>query len=617
MVLALCLTFVNAYCQVFNNNTRVYVVKGTSVYVKGSTTNTTNGIINLVDSCEIITDDYVNNGTSQGNGNYKLFGNWLNNNIFLAGTSTVYLQGNLQQIGGGTASYFYNLLLTGTGPKSQAINQYVSHTLDLTDKELKTDSFSMFVLNPNISAIQRTSGFVSSLGDGFLARTTADTTAYLFPVGSSIGTTLYRPVEIKPVDSDTNVFSVRMAHADATAEGYDRTLHHTDICNTHAPFYHRINRISGSSPAGMSVYFDPLVDGSWDGLAHWTSTQWDVVAGSNVLPASPFSQAHINNWNDFSQTPYILYQKNNSIDLGNDTLLCAGASLVLNAGTGFSSYFWNTGDTLPAITVTTTGTYAVTVTSGACAAVDSVVVTFTPPVTLALGNDTLVCSGDSLYLDAGPGFSSYLWNTGDTTQYLSVSSSGSYDIMVADIFGCPGFDTIGITVNAYNAAIDYVDTLCDDGPVVNLTAADSGGVWSGKGIIDANLGLFDPVLAGIGTHTITYMISLPCGDTATINIVVDDCEPVKPHAVVPDIFSPNGDGENDILYVRGEGIKTLYFAVYTRWGEKVFDTVDKRIGWDGTFKDKPLDPAVFVYYLIVNFENNEELNIKGDVTLVR
>ncbi len=86
---------------------------------------------------------------------------------------------------------------------------------------------------------------------------------------------------------------------------------------------------------------------------------------------------------------------------------------------------------------------------------------------------------------------------------------------------------------------------------------------------------------------------------------------------IPDAFSPNGDGNNDKLFVRGNNFKELYFAVYDRWGEKVFETMDKNNGWDGTYKGKELSGAVFVYYCKGKYIDGKEFKQKGDVTLVR
>ena len=98
----------------------------------------------------------------------------------------------------------------------------------------------------------------------------------------------------------------------------------------------------------------------------------------------------------------------------------------------------------------------------------------------------------------------------------------------------------------------------------------------------------------------------------------DDTNPPKPEIVyVPDIFSPNGDGNNDVLYVRSLHIKELGFSVYNRWGEKVFESQSKNEGWDGNYKGRPCSPDVYVYHVAIVFEDGTEESRKGNVTLVR
>lgn len=86
---------------------------------------------------------------------------------------------------------------------------------------------------------------------------------------------------------------------------------------------------------------------------------------------------------------------------------------------------------------------------------------------------------------------------------------------------------------------------------------------------------------------------------------------------IPQIFSPNGDGANDILYVRGRRIKEVKFIIYNRWGEKVFETEDKNIGWDGTFNGTKAQSSVYVYYVDAEIEDYGRIQQKGNITLVR
>jgi gliding motility-associated-like protein len=88
---------------------------------------------------------------------------------------------------------------------------------------------------------------------------------------------------------------------------------------------------------------------------------------------------------------------------------------------------------------------------------------------------------------------------------------------------------------------------------------------------------------------------------------------------VPNAFSPNGDGLNDILRVFGISVKNINFSIFNRWGEKVFsmETGDLTNGWDGTYHGKPLPPGVFVYYVDAEFDDGQRKQLKGSVTILR
>jgi gliding motility-associated-like protein len=104
-------------------------------------------------------------------------------------------------------------------------------------------------------------------------------------------------------------------------------------------------------------------------------------------------------------------------------------------------------------------------------------------------------------------------------------------------------------------------------------------------------------------------------DTIRLEVVEPLCN--NEYVYLPNAFSPNDDRENDVLYVRTQAVNTLYFAIYNRWGEKVFETNDQTIGWDGTYKGKPLAPDVYGYFLRVKCLNNEDYEQKGNITLLR
>jgi gliding motility-associated-like protein len=99
--------------------------------------------------------------------------------------------------------------------------------------------------------------------------------------------------------------------------------------------------------------------------------------------------------------------------------------------------------------------------------------------------------------------------------------------------------------------------------------------------------------------------------------VIKDWECDFPYIFVPNAFSPNGDNENDILYVRGRPMYEIEFRVFNRWGENVFTSFNLDNGWDGTYKGQKLAPDVYDYYLKVNCINGVKKQFQGNVTLLK
>ncbi len=108
-----------------------------------------------------------------------------------------------------------------------------------------------------------------------------------------------------------------------------------------------------------------------------------------------------------------------------------------------------------------------------------------------------------------------------------------------------------------------------------------------------------------------------CSKNASVLVEVRELVCEGPDIFVPNTFTPNGDGQNDVLFVRGRNISNMEFMVFDRWGEKVFETTDINRGWDGIYKGEPVDPAVFVYHLTVDCVDGQRYFTKGNVSVVR
>ena len=116
------------------------------------------------------------------------------------------------------------------------------------------------------------------------------------------------------------------------------------------------------------------------------------------------------------------------------------------------------------------------------------------------------------------------------------------------------------------------------------------------------------------TYVLTGFNSNRCFSSDTINvIVIQDCGDM----FVPNAFSPNGDGVNDELKVNGACLQTLTFMIFNRWGEKVFETTDVNVGWDGTYHGDKLNTGVFVYRLEGKTIEGKGYSSKGNITLIR
>ena len=129
--------------------------------------------------------------------------------------------------------------------------------------------------------------------------------------------------------------------------------------------------------------------------------------------------------------------------------------------------------------------------------------------------------------------------------------------------------------------------------------------------------VFAPTQSSYITATIKDEITGQCFKTDSVFIEMVDvkCEP--PYIFVPNAFTPNNDGKNDNLYVRGRELNNIYFAIFNRWGEKVFESNRLDYGWDGTFKGELVKPDVFDYYLEYDCDGVNTKFLKGNVTVIR
>src|SRR5436190_15032140 len=148
------------------------------------------------------------------------------------------------------------------------------------------------------------------------------------------------------------------------------------------------------------------------------------------------------------------------VDLGLDPSVCPGDLATLNATQAGATYLWSTGDTSPTIDAGP-GNYSVTVTVNGCSGTDAVVVDSNPAPQLSLGNDTTLCPGEQLIVDATQAGASYVWQDGSTGSTITVTSAGIYSIDLTDANGCMATDDIAVAyANASSIDLGNDTTLC-------------------------------------------------------------------------------------------------------------------------------------------------------------
>jgi gliding motility-associated-like protein len=306
------------------------------------------------------------------------------------------------------------------------------------------------------------------------------------------------------------------------------------------------------------------------------------------------------------------------------------------------TYLWSPAGSLSSTTVSNpvaspqqTTSYTLLVSNGACTdTIRQRVVVFTDA--LSLQGDDVLCAGDTLQLtvtNTQPNQQlTYSWEPANqvisgantANPLVSPAQSTNYTVTVVNQIGCTFTGSIQVdvlsalpNVNAY-AVPDTI--MFGDTAQLNVTLSPTVELlqWQPDATLSAT-DIADPLAYPAETHTYYVQVtdSQGCRKTDSVVVVVlkRPCE--ESNIYIPNGFSPNNDGKNDVLYVRGNGITKIYFAVYDRWGQRVFETEDISKGWDGRFNGSQLDPAVFGYYAEGECPGGEKFFKKGNVTLLR
>lgn len=335
-----------------------------------------------------------------------------------------------------------------------------------------------------------------------------------------------------------------------------------------------------------------------------------------------------------------------SLSASNDTILCSPMSMTFTANSNGTStqFVWSSNsnftdtlntsvaDSTLTVTPTETTTYYIQIGNAACSKIDSVTVYFVGGSLSITGNDS-ICVNNPTTLTANiniPGVTfDYVWSPASvitttaqdnvvsanppTSQWIYCDANGSN--------GCFDRDSIFVTVGNLGAAVTATadPTVVLPGETSLLVASPSSFTYSWTPTQGLTSPTSQQTLATV-SETTNYTVTVTdgiCTESATVQVKVMAVVCDRTFVYVPNAFSPNGDGKNDLLKVRSAIATEIEFKVFDRWGELVFETTDINTGWDGTFRGRKLDPDVYDYYLRAVCVGGTEEIIKGNITLLK
>lgn len=350
---------------------------------------------------------------------------------------------------------------------------------------------------------------------------------------------------------------------------------------------------------------------------------------------------------DTAYTTVVVY--NTTVNASFNTTLtdyCDSLKVDFNASTTgiITSFFWDFGDGTSAIGQNTSHTYTVPGTYTAslivsdplsCNQFDTIeqVIDYTHVLIAELSNtDFFGCPPFTVnFSNTGYGGITFSWVFGDGQSSAeqnpthTYSTPGTYEgmLVIGDPAACNVFDTAFFTVTvlpyppdaAFTADPTVVQDYVSEVHFFNQSTGASFYNWDfgdGTGSTDENP-THTYLLSGDYLACLTANNDGGCPDQVCTFITVR----LIPVVDVPNAFSPNGDGQNDVLYVRGQDVKTLGFKVFNRWGELVFETNNINNGWNGVYKGVLQEMEVYVWTLTATFSDGKAAVKSGNVTLLR
>lgn len=309
---------------------------------------------------------------------------------------------------------------------------------------------------------------------------------------------------------------------------------------------------------------------------------------------------------------------------------CTGSiDLTVTGSSNYSILWLDDSSTSATRTALCPGIYIVQVSdSNDCLFFDTIPILENVDIDIQIVNSTNscpdVCSGKATAVASG-GVApySYVWSSGEQDATAHELCEGTAFVVATDATGCEVRDSILIGIQH---SFDNISVWADDETIfsghstgLHVSPIPQGSYyWIPSDKVD-NASSADPeaTLHDTTTFVVTVTDSIGCTYTDSVTVKCVDVVCGKPNIFIPNAFTPNNDGKNDALCFSGEWVEEFHIAIFTRWGEKVYESDNMNDCWDGRFRNNWCMPGVYVYHCRIKCQDGQVGQFKGDVTLIR
>jgi gliding motility-associated-like protein len=346
-------------------------------------------------------------------------------------------------------------------------------------------------------------------------------------------------------------------------------------------------------------------------FSNGASVHWSTGSSADTILIPSPGKYWVEAWNGQckkSDTITIYNPTPSGIRIPTDTNICEGNMWQVNLNLPASRFVWQDGTRSSKYTINKPGTYWVRVSNPCSIFADTIQVKYLHKPEINLGKDTVLCQGSAFYLRLPDQAASYRWQDGSTEPAYVVSGPGTY--WVEGVNHCfKASDTL--IVKQLLAPIVHLGndtTICmNDSIILNAKWQNSKYLWQDNSTHASY------TVKGAGVYSVIAQNN--CGYAkSSISVQSQDC---NCYLYAPRIFSPNSDGLNDTWQPSACGTLKYNLIIYNRWGERVFESNEIQIGWDGKIKGTPAMEGQYLYTLFTQGLDKKEYHKTGSFYLIR